>query len=200
MNSDGSRGPYTKGIAKRRELLREALRAYAESGASGPSLRAVAERVGLSERGLLHYFSSRAQLLVSILAERDQALRASFSETDSIDVLLEVVESQLDTPGLARLFLEMSADSPDPAHPAHDFFVDRYSRLLPLVQSMLDRSAPADDPIEVAPSSADDLWAARMLIAAADGLQIQWLLDPSIDPRSDLDRLSRAIRRSAIPG
>ncbi len=86
----------------------------------------------------------------------------------------------------------MSAASPDPAHAAHDFFLDRYSRLVPLVQRMLAVSTEtADD------APAEDLWAARMLVAAADGLQSQRLLDPSIDPRSDLDRLSRAIRESS---
>jgi AcrR family transcriptional regulator len=182
------RGPYSKGIARREEILREALLAYAESGAAGPSLRAVAERAGLSERGLLHYFASRGELFVASLAERAARLRGSFSADDPAEVLLGVIESELDTPGLARLFLEMAAASPDPSHPAHDFFTARYPRLIPVVQQMLDRSMPAKD--------APDGWAARMLIAAADGLQIQWLLDPSIDPRADLERLWQAMRDS----
>ncbi len=47
------RGPYAKGIARRQQILREAPAAYAESDSTGPSLRAIAKRTGLSERGLL---------------------------------------------------------------------------------------------------------------------------------------------------
>jgi hypothetical protein len=32
-------------------------------------------------------------------------------------------------------------------------------------------------------------WLARIVMAASDGLQIQWLLDPTLDMRGDLTRL-----------
>src|SRR6478752_4813998 len=65
--SEARRGPYAKGIARREQILKEALVAYSESDSNGPSLRSIASRVGLSERGLLHYFASRDDLFVSIL-------------------------------------------------------------------------------------------------------------------------------------
>ncbi len=41
---------------------------------------------------------------------------------------------------------------------------------------------------------------ASLLIAAADGLQIQWLLDPeSVDMGDLLDQLWRALRRIGVP-
>jgi AcrR family transcriptional regulator len=189
------RGPYAKGIAKREQILHEALAAYSESDSAGPSLRAVAVRVGLSERGLLHYFSSRDELLVAILAARDAADRAQFDVDDPIEILVANQTHTTRTPGLVRLFLEMAVAAPDRTHAAHDFFSSRYPRLRGIIERMFGRSAEiAGTPV---PSPADAEFGARMLIAASDGLQLQWLLDPSIDMEADLLRLALLLRNSS---
>ena len=46
--------------------------------------------------------------------------------------------------------------------------------------------------IELPQSDAD--FAARILVAASDGLQLQWLLDPTMDMQSDLVRLAKALQ------
>jgi AcrR family transcriptional regulator len=190
--SDGGtrRGPYAKGVAKRQQILREALAAYAESDSAGPSLRTIAARVGLSERGLLHYFPSRDELLVSVLAERDAAERELLGDEPDAEKLAEVEARSARTPGLVRLFVEMAAGSADPANPAHAFFTARYRRVRGFTERVLRRTATRRG-AELA--SEDAAFLARMLIAASDGLQIQWLLDPSIDLESDLRRLGEAL-------
>ncbi|WP_326943826.1 MULTISPECIES: TetR/AcrR family transcriptional regulator [unclassified Amycolatopsis] len=182
------RGPYAKGIARRQQILREALAAYAESDSTGPSLRAIAKRTGLSERGLLHYFPARDELFVAILAERDAADRASFDPDGPLDDLAAVTAHTAKTPGLVRLFLEMTAAAPDPEHAAHGFFTRRYRELREILARKFTRSPRPETP----PVDAD--FAARVLIAASDGLQAQWLLDPSIDLEDDLDRLARLLQ------
>lgn len=182
------RGPYAKGIARRQQILREALAAYAESDSTGPSLRAIAKRTGLSERGLLHYFPARDELFVAILAERDAADRASFDADGPLDDLAAVTAHTAKTPGLVRLFLEMTAAAPDPEHAAHGFFTRRYPELREILARKFRRSPRPETP----PVDAD--FAARVLIAASDGLQAQWLLDPSIDLEDDLDRLARLLQ------
>jgi AcrR family transcriptional regulator len=197
MSESGRRGPYAKGIARREQILHEALLAYSESDSTGPSLRSIAARVGLSERGLLHYFASRDELFVSILEQRDAANRELLQTDASLEHLATVQSHSSEIPGLVRLFLEMAAASPDPASPAHAFFVGRYRRLRELIAHRFSRSMAERDPgTDVAsPPEADDAdFAARILLAAADGLQVQWLLDPSIDMRADLERLARALR------
>ncbi|HWC78849.1 MAG TPA: TetR family transcriptional regulator C-terminal domain-containing protein [Pseudonocardiaceae bacterium] len=180
------RGPYAKGVARRQQILTEALAAYAESDSSGPSLRSIAARVGLSERGLLHYFPARDELLVAILAERDAADRATFDPDGPLDDLGAVSAHSAKTPGLVRLFLEMAAAAPDPAHAAHGFFTSRYRDLRDMVARKVRRSAGTP----ATPPAIDPEFAARILIAASDGLQTQWLLDPSISLADDLDRLA----------
>src|SRR5688500_2675049 len=75
------RGPYAKTAAKRAEILRVALEAYAASGHQGPSLRTIAEAVGLSEAGVLHHFASKDELLVAVLEARDEGARQRYDLT-----------------------------------------------------------------------------------------------------------------------
>ena len=57
---------------RRAEIVRAALEVIAERGYRGASLAAVAERVGLTQQGLLHHFPTKEALLVAVLKERDQ--------------------------------------------------------------------------------------------------------------------------------
>jgi AcrR family transcriptional regulator len=191
MPAPNRRGPYAKGIARRRQILTEALAAYAESDSAGPSLRSIAARAGLSERGLLHYFPARDELLVAVLAERDVLDRATLDSRAPIEGMAAVAEHAAKTPGLVRLFLEMAAAAPDPEHAAHGFFTSRYRELRELVAARF-RRAPADTAASQ-PPSVDAEFAARILIAASDGLQAQWLLDPTVDLAADLDRLANLL-------
>lgn len=192
MPESTGRGPYAKGIARRQRILSEALAAYAESDSTGPSLRTIAQRAGLSERGLLHYFPARDELLVAILAERDIADSARIDPDGPLEDLAAVVAHSAETPGLVRLLLEMIAAAPDDGHAAHRYFTDRYRALRGLIARKFHRSA-AEATAAAAPAAIDAEFAARMLIAASDGLQAQWLLDPSIDLKNDLDRLGRLL-------
>lgn len=62
-----ARGPYAKGKAKRAEILDTALRVIAEQGYSGATVKQLADAVGLSQNGLLHYFGSKDNLFLEIL-------------------------------------------------------------------------------------------------------------------------------------
>jgi AcrR family transcriptional regulator len=191
MSETSRRGPYAKGVARREQILQAALQAYAESDSSGPSLRSIAGRVGLSERGLLHYFASKDELFVEILAQRDASDVALLDLDAPLDeaALMRTTASQ--TQGLVRLFLQMAVAAPDPTSPAHPFFIKRYARLRDYIRHMFTHSVRQlrNDAVD----EADADFAARILVAASDGLQLQWLLDPGIDMQSDLQRLARAL-------
>jgi AcrR family transcriptional regulator len=197
MSETARRGPYAKGIARREQILHEALLAYAESDASGPSLRSIAARVGLSERGLLHYFASKDELYVSILAERDASDLALIDMDAPIDELARMRSQSSQTPGLVRLFLEMAVAAPDVTNAAHEFFTRRYARLRASVARMFARSVMRRT--GSTPDDSDADFAARILVAASDGLQLQWLLDPRMDMQADLVRLARVLRAHPTP-
>src|SRR5882757_5851742 len=177
MPADAKRGPYAKGVARRGQILAAALEAYASSGAQGPSLRSIADSVGLTEAGVLHYFDSKDELLVEVLAARDRADMERF-DLRTADGVWALFEHAAKTPGLVKLLVDMTAASSSPDHPAHAFMQQRVASILDLVGRLLGDGDP---------------WKARVLLAAAEGLQVQWLRDPSIDMVADLKRLYEAL-------
>ncbi|HZE49196.1 MAG TPA: helix-turn-helix domain-containing protein, partial [Jatrophihabitantaceae bacterium] len=58
------RGPYAKGVARRAEILRVALEEYGKADRQGASLKQIADSVGLTEAGVLHYFDSKDDMLL----------------------------------------------------------------------------------------------------------------------------------------
>ncbi|MBF9069060.1 TetR/AcrR family transcriptional regulator [Streptacidiphilus fuscans] len=167
------RGPYAKGIARRAEILTIALEAYQASGRQGPTLRSIADAVGVSEAAVLYYFDSKDDLLVAILEERDRTYAEIYDLTIP-DGVWALMEHTIQTPGLVKLFVDMSAAAADPQHPAHRFMQRRAEQMTRLAAQILGRGRE---------------WQARAMIAAMEGLQIQWLRDPSIDILGDLKRL-----------
>lgn len=159
------RGPYAKTAAKRAEILRVALAAYAASPGRAPTLKEIAAQAGMSEAGLLHHFASKDELFVAVLRERD-AVASQRYDFEDLEATFAYLGETMRTPGLVRLFVEQTAASGDPDHPAAAFMRERTEQVLSILVRRL------------GPGSED---AARLLLAAAEGLQIQWMRDPSVD-------------------
>ena len=125
------RGSYAKGIAKREEILRTALAVIAREGYHGASVKELAEAVGLSQAGLLHYFESKDELFVEILRTRDEIDLADHAEAAGADLddlrdgYLDIVRHNAQVPGLVELFTRLAADAADPEHPSRAFFAER---------------------------------------------------------------------------
>lgn len=116
---------YAKGLAKREEILATALEVIARTGYRQTSVRELAAAVGLSQAGLLHYFSCKEELFAEVLRKRDEVDRArSAPEAGTVpDLLVKVVRHNADVPGLVQLHAQFSVEATDPAHPAHQAFV-----------------------------------------------------------------------------
>jgi AcrR family transcriptional regulator len=174
-----TRGSYAKGVAKREEILSAALEVVAERGYRGSSVRELAAAVGLSQAGLLHYFASKEELYVEILRKRDEVDRSRprFEAGNVVESLAAIVAHNVTVPGLVELYAQMSVEAADPEHPAHAFFTRRNTLLRNEIAAQLEQ-------LRAAGRMRDDVepkQAATMLIALADGLQTQWLVDPGID-------------------
>ncbi|MGW6886884.1 TetR/AcrR family transcriptional regulator [Streptomyces chartreusis] len=161
---------------RRAEIVRAALEVIAERGYRGASLAAVAERVGLTQQGLLHYFPTKDALLVAVLQERDQ-WDAVPNTRWRMDLLASLVEYNAMRPGIIQTFSALLGESVTEGHPARDYFTDRYVQVRANMAEMLraeygDRLPNGLTPERTAP----------LLVAVMDGLQYQWLLDPeSVD-------------------
>ncbi|MDH6519334.1 AcrR family transcriptional regulator [Streptomyces sp. SAI-135] len=166
----------TRSEERRGEIVRAALEVIAERGYRGASLAAVAERVGLTQQGLLHHFPTKDALLVAVLEERDK-WDAVPNGSWRVDLLASLVEYNAMRPGIIQTFSALLGESVTEGHPAREYFTDRYTRVRASMAAALrteygDRLPNGLSPERTAP----------LLVAVMDGLQYQWLLDPeSVD-------------------
>ncbi len=188
------RGPYAKGTAKRAEILATSLEVIAHNGCRKASNREIAERVGLSQAGLMHYFESREELYQEVLRARDERdTEQYYAPNPSFAGFLAVISHNTQVAGLVRLYAEFSAEASLPGHPAHEFFVERYQWLRGLLAEAIERAQDAE---ELGPA-VDVRETVDLILASADGLQVQWMLDPSVDMVAHLTRLWELIRVSS---
>jgi AcrR family transcriptional regulator len=158
---------------RRTEIVRAALEVIAERGYRGASLAAVAERVGLTQQGLLHHFPTKDALLVAVLDQRDKWDAIPDSECCRLDLLAALVEYNAMRPGIVQTFSALLGESVTEGHPAREFFTERYERARATMARAL-RAAYGDR----LPSGLTPERTAPLLVAVMDGLQYQWLLDP----------------------
>src|SRR5919106_1948174 len=166
----------TRSAERRAEIVLAALEVIAERGYRGASLAAVAERVGLTQQGLLHYFPTKDALLVAVLEERDQWDAVPVREWRT-DLLASLVEYNAMRPGIIQTFSALLGESVTDGHPARAYFTERYGRGRESMAAVLRTEYGDRLPNGLTPERA-----APLLVAVMDGLQYQWLLDPeSVD-------------------
>jgi AcrR family transcriptional regulator len=161
---------------RRAEIIQAATEVIAERGYRGATLAAVAERVGLTQQGLMHHFPTKEALLVAVLEARDQwdmASAALHGRAWPLEVVASLVEYNATRPGIVQAFTVLAGDSVTEGHPAQEFFRSRYAHVREGGAEAL-RAAYGDR----LPGGLTPERAATLLAAVVDGLQVQWLLDP----------------------
>ena len=173
-----TRGEYARTADRRAEILDAAIKVFSESGFHGGSLREIAERVGLSQPGLLHHFANKERLLEAVLTYRDDQARERMGPElptgiALLDALIDLSAYNATTPGLVALFTVLSGEATAADHPGHQYFRQRYASVRELTEAaIVEAQANGDLRPELDPAEVT-----RTLIALLDGLQIQWLYE-----------------------
>lgn len=190
------RGAYAKGVAKREEILERALEVVAREGYRGASVKELADAVGLSQAGLLHYFDSKEELFTEILRKRDEVDARQFGDGPQVVTpeglragFVGVIRHNAEVPGLVQLFSRMAVDAADPQHPAHKYFLERGDTLRGTFLGALRQQQAKGELTD----RVDAETLARIFQAVADGLQLQWMQDPSIDMAGTISALFDAL-------
>lgn len=187
----GTRGPYAKGVQRRREILDQTLDVVASRGIDGTSLRAIGDAIGVSHAALKHYFSSREALLVEVLRERDAASDRALGDTAGVFTRLAfVADRNVSEPALVTLYTTLLGASVESSNEtAREFFASRFDEARGnLVAQLHDELAASGRH-----SDTDLEQVASLIIAAFDGLQVQWLLDRNVDIAGTLRLLERVL-------
>ncbi|PKQ27034.1 MAG: TetR/AcrR family transcriptional regulator [Actinobacteria bacterium HGW-Actinobacteria-4] len=160
---------------RRLRILETAMDYIAEEGYRGLTLRGLARRCGMSAPGLMHYFADMPTLLMAVLDHRDAKDQAAVAEQVEADrptlasmreVADRIVDRMASNPQGARLFAMVQAESLDPKHPAHHYFLERGHR------------AASEFAARMGPDVPDAKARALRFMAILDGLQLSWLRDP----------------------
>ncbi len=190
-----ARGTYAKGRAQRDKIVDVALDLFSRMGYDRTSVREIARMSGLSQAGLLYHFSSKEELFVEVLRRRDERNESFYAENPDHHValpgLVNIVRHNAEEPGLVRLYVAMSAESTDEESVARHFFEERYDGLRSeLAEDIEERQETGELSAALDPDII-----ASLLLAAADGLQIQWLLHPEgFDMGERLEVLAQVLR------
>ncbi len=186
-----SRGRYAKGVARRQEILDRAIEVFAQRGSSRTSLRAIAQEVGVTHAALTHYFGSLDELLVAVYREAaargDETEKADATPAESMRI---AAAENREIPGMVELYSTLVASALGAAHPAaHAYVTERFTSL----RTGLTAEVEALQESGRIRSDIDPQLAAALIIAASDGLQTQWLLEPSVDHEAALALLDRLL-------
>lgn len=189
---------YRKGPERRAQILLSALELFAERGV-GASLRAIGEAIGVSHAALRYYFANRDELLVEVYRAHEAQVhqaqadeRSAGSEVSAVAMMENSAERNRSIPGLVELYATLTTDAlQGQQHPGtREFVHTRYRR----VRSDLAERVRAGQRSGAIAADVDPDDAAALVVAASDGLQLQWLLDPDdVDVRRSLALLERLL-------
>ncbi|MER6960110.1 TetR/AcrR family transcriptional regulator [Streptomyces sp. NPDC000618] len=191
------RGPYRKSAERREQILQAAYEAIDEHGERA-SLQDIADRVGVTQPALTYYFPTRDDLLLAVLERRDvmgkaASTGAAVEGASMVEGMAASARHTTNHPGLAKLYVTLSAAATDPESPAHSYFHDRYRTIASEVTRDFEEQQRtgvirADEPAE---------HLARVVLAVLDGLQIQWMHDPTVDIAAIAETFTRMLAPSA---
>jgi AcrR family transcriptional regulator len=195
------RRSYPKGMRRRQQILQSAIGLFAQRGVDSASLRTVGEAIGVSHTALRHYFSSRDVLLVEVYRSHEALAIENEppAEGSAVGLIIEAAERNRSIPGLVELYATLTTDALQEQRHAvtREFVQDRFRTLRAALAARVESGQRAGS----IASDIDPQDAAALVIAASDGLQIQWLLDPeAVDVGRSLSLLERLLPRDPGPG
>ncbi|MBB3957653.1 TetR/AcrR family transcriptional regulator [Novosphingobium sediminicola] len=171
-------GASAKGLARREEILNGLMERLSGQELRNPSLREIGRALGIEPAHILYYFSSREELLQQVIMRWDEgARRAAPAAANPLDNFVQQVRRNIAMPGILHLYFTFAAEAVDPAHPAHHFFQQRFAA----VSASLAGHIRAQQTAGLISAAMDPDSKARQLIALSDGLQLQSLVDPTVD-------------------
>ncbi|MDQ0618167.1 TetR/AcrR family transcriptional regulator [Arthrobacter globiformis] len=169
------------GDAARAKAVMAAIELFSASGYNKTSIAEVALRTGLSQSGLLHHFPNKSALLSAVLEQREKEdSEFLFGEGDApmgwaaLDSLVALVARNSTRPEWIGLFVRISAEATEPAHPAHEWMLNHYRSIRSWLTQAVEHGQKTGEILPDAPVEA----IVRNTIAVLDGLQQQWVAEP----------------------
>ncbi|WP_375389097.1 TetR/AcrR family transcriptional regulator [uncultured Amnibacterium sp.] len=175
------RGPYNAGVRRKREIVDAAIRVFATHGYGASTMKQIADEVGVTTAAVLRYFSKQ-ELLTEVLMHWDRNQPNFDLVPQGLEYFLaldDLMRFHIENRGLLELYLTFVTEATDPSHPAHRFLVGRHRRTLDFMRANLETAISRGDLPHLDAAALE--YEASAFCAVLDGLEIQWLLDPTMD-------------------
>ena len=176
---------------RREQIVTVATELVARHGFNGLSLQEVADGVGITQAGLLHYIGTKNGLLELLLDSRYDRQGTPQDFLDSGDAAAThpdgislpayfryLVSFNQARPQLMELYMTLGLEATDPEHPAHDYFIDRPNQVWEYYSNFTWRLPPA---IQEAGGWETMRPLVEMTLEAMDGAQIRYFRRPAIN-------------------
>jgi AcrR family transcriptional regulator len=165
--------------ARRRDFIEAAYQTILEDGLARTTVRAVAQRAGYTTGALVHYFADKDELIQHVLEENGKDVRLRMQNAQRAhrgrqalrEVLLEALPTDRASGSSWRIWLALwyhSEESPAMRQEERR----RYREWIGRIAQILDESVELDE----LPAGVDLRAEARLLVAMADGLGVQYLM------------------------
>jgi AcrR family transcriptional regulator len=173
------------------DIVDAAIDLFGSRGFRGTTIAAIAERVGLTDAGVLHHFPTKSVLIEAAL-ERGLLLQTTRMRELLEPGGLEAIRRMRDWgsimeegPELSSLQIVMSTEGIASDSPVRDYVQQRYTNLNELIVGLIRQGI---DRGEIRPDVDVD-WEATALVAYLDGMRLQWFYS------SDRLSLKAAVQR-----
>ncbi len=205
MSSTPPKKPRTRMTAEQRreQIVEVATDLVATHGFNGLSLQRVADGVGITQAGLLHYIGTKDGLLELLLDARYDRQGTPQDFIDSGDPAAAhpegmslpayfryLVAFNEARPRLMELYMTLGIEATNPDHPAHDYFINRPDQVWDYYSQFTWRLPPSIVEAGGWPTMRPLV---EMALQAMDGLQIRFFREPRISLTQGWERWEKVL-------
>ncbi|PJE20049.1 MAG: TetR family transcriptional regulator [Mycobacterium sp.] len=173
-----------------------AQRLLSRNGWRSTTLAQIAREAGVTPAGLLHHFESKEQLLHAVLDERDlDDDTHSDRGGDLLGEIAQVADRFNRQPELVGTFTVLLVENLAPDAPLHDRLVNRQRAATEIVAAGIRRGQAAGR----YRADIDPAVKAVEILAFVHGMEMTWLLDPSIPLTEVFKEYAETLARDFSP-
>jgi AcrR family transcriptional regulator len=185
-----------KGDDRKLRILAGAQRLLTRNGWRNTTLAQIAKEAGVSPAGLLHHFQSKEQLLHAVVDARDADDDAHADRSgDLIAGIAQVGERINRAPELVGTFAVLLVENLMPDAPLHDRLFNRQRAAIEIVADLIRRGQRTGK----YRNDFDPAVKAVQIVSLVNGMEVSWLLDPSVPLQEAIQEYANSLAREFAP-
>lgn len=185
-----------KGEDRKQRILEVAQRLLTRNGWRNTTLAQIAKEAGVSAAGLLHHFESKEQLLHAVVDARDLDDDTHADRSgDLFEQIAQAGDRVARAPELVGTYSVLLVENLMPDAPLHDRLLGRQQAAVGIVAELI-RQGQASGKYR---DDIDPALKAVQIVSLVNGMEISWLLDPSIPLQQSLQEYARSLAREFAP-